>query len=244
MNPLESKKALIIGGGSGIGQAIAVSLASAGCHCAVAGRTVEKLSETAALFGGEPKILTHAVDVADRERVSQLFDWFNTSLGAPDILVNAAGVNIRDRSMSAMSPEEWDNVIQINATGAYNCLSAVLPLMRKKNDGIIIQISSVSGRRATPLGGVAYNASKFAMTALGTAVGNEESANGIRVTNIYPGEVNTPILDQRAAPPSPEQRALMVQPQDIAELVLTICALPRHAHVPELVIKPLGQAYV
>lgn len=244
MNQLQNKKAIIVGGGSGIGQAIATSLAGAGCHCAVAGRTVEKLSETAAQFSGEPKILTHAVDVADRESVTQLFEWFHTTIGAPDILVNAAGVNIRDRTMSAMSPEEWDSVIQINATGAYNCLSATLPLMRKRNDGIIIQISSVSGRRATPLGGVAYNASKFAMTALGTAVGNEEAANGIRVTNIYPGEVNTPILDQRATPPSPEKRALMVQPQDIAEMVLTICALPKQAHVPELVIKPLGQAYV
>ncbi len=244
MKPLENKNALIIGGGSGIGQAIAVSLASAGCHCSVAGRTIEKLSETAAQFSGEPKILTHAVDVADRESVNQLFEWFDTTVGAPDILVNAAGVNIRDRTMAAMTPEEWDSVIQINATGAYNCLSAALPSMRKRRDGLIIQISSVAGKRATPLAGVAYNASKFAMTALGTAVGNEEAANGIRLTNIYPGEVNTPILDQRAAPPSPEKRALMLQPQDIAEMVLTICALPRQAHVPELVIKPLGQAYV
>ena len=82
------------------------------------------------------------------------------------------------------------------------------------------------------------------MTALGTAVGNEEAANGIRVTNIYPGEVNTSILDQRATPPSPEQRAKMVQPQDIADVVLTICSLPARAHVPELVIKPLVQEYV
>jgi len=243
MNHLENKNAIVIGGGSGIGQAIAIALADAGCRCAVAGRTAEKLADTVAKFNGTPELLSHTVDVADRDSVHQLFDWFNKTVGVADILVNAAGINISDRTMSAMSPDEWDRVLQVNATGAYNCLAAALPAMRKQQDGLIIQISSVAGKRATPLAGVAYNASKFAMTALGTAVGNEEAANGIRLTNIYPGEVNTPILDQRAAPPSADQRALMLQPQDIADVVLTICSLPARAHIPEMVIKPLVQPY-
>ena len=244
MQSLSNKRALIIGGGTGIGRAIALNLANAGCHAAVAGRRLDKLDETSQLFTGEPSIATCSVDVADRNSVKTLFDWYQETVGIPDIFVNAAGINIAKRSMTEMNPEQWDQVIQVNATGAYNCLAAVLPMMRTNNGGVIIQISSVAGKRATPLAGVAYNASKFAMTALGTSVSNEDSANGIRVTNIYPGEVNTPILDQRSAPPTEEQRARMVQPQDVADLVMTICRLPQRAHIPEVVIKPLSQPWV
>ena len=243
MSSLENKYAVIIGGGSGIGQAIAVALARAGCHCVIAGRTVEKLEETIHL-AERANIEFHPVDVADRTSVQQLFATIRERTGAVDILVNAAGINIAKRSMAEMSAEEWDRVIQVNATGAYNCLAATLPMMRERKDGLIIQISSIAGKRATPLAGVAYNASKFAMTALGTSVSNEDARHGIRVTNVYPGEVSTPILDQRATPPTTEQRAVMLQPQDIADLVLMICKLPPRAHIPEVVIKPLVQSWV
>ena len=83
--------------------------------------------------------------------------------------------------MSAMQPEQWDEMMAVNATGAYNCLAAVLPHMRDRQQGTIVNISSVAGKRALPLAGVAYCASKFAMTALGAAVGQEEAANGIRI---------------------------------------------------------------
>jgi NADP-dependent 3-hydroxy acid dehydrogenase YdfG len=158
-------------------------------------------------------------------------------------LVNSAGVNIKNRTMSKMQPEQWDQMLAINATGAYNCMYAVLPQMRQRRDGLIINISSISGKRAMDLGGIAYCASKFAMTALGTAVGLEEAHNGIRVTNVYPGEVDTPILAQRPQPVSDQRRAAMLQPEDVATLVITIAGLPPRAHVSELVIKPIVQAY-
>jgi NADP-dependent 3-hydroxy acid dehydrogenase YdfG len=94
------------------------------------------------------------------------------------------------------------------------------------------------------LGGIAYCASKFAMTALGTAVANEDAPNGVRVTNIYPGEVNTPILENRPEPVSDERKAAMLQPEDLGSLAVTIACLPPRAHVPELVIKPTLQQYV
>ncbi len=118
-----------------------------------------------------------------------------------------------------MLPEQWDQMMAINATGAYNCMHAVLPQMRERHDGLIMNISSIAGKRAANLGGIAYCASKFAMTALGTAVGLEEANNGIRVTNIYPGEVETPILEQRPEPVSQERRAAMLQPEDVAACV-------------------------
>jgi NADP-dependent 3-hydroxy acid dehydrogenase YdfG len=115
--------------------------------------------------------------------------------------------------------------------------------MRERRDGLIVNISSIAGKRAIALGGPGYCASKFAATALGTAVGLEERPNGIRVTNIYPGEVDTPILEQRPVPVPAEKRARMVHPEDIAACVVTIAKLPRHVLVPELVIMPLYQEY-
>ena len=242
-NGLSGQRALIVGGGSGIGQACAWALAAGGCRCAVAGRTTAKLAETCGKNFPEGEILAHEVDVTSRASLEKLILWFEAELGPIDILVNAAGVNIVNRSMGVMTPEDWDRVLAINATGSYNCLAAVLPAMRERQQGLVIQISSVAGKRALELGGVAYCASKFAMTALGTAAGQEEAPNGIRITNVYPGEVDTPLLEQRPTPVTEEHRARILQPTDVAEMVVAIAALPPRAHVPELVIKPRLQQY-
>jgi NADP-dependent 3-hydroxy acid dehydrogenase YdfG len=187
--------------------------------------------------------LHHACDVADRASVERLFAWANEQLGRIDILVNAAGVNIKNRMMGNMEPPEWDRVLAINATGVYNCMYAVLPQMRARKDGVIVNISSISGKRAAALGGVAYNASKFAVAALGTSVANEEVPNNIRVTNVYPGEVDTPILEHRPQPVSAERRAKMLLAEDVADLVTAIVKLPPRAHVPDVVIKPTAAEY-
>ncbi|QDU40486.1 putative oxidoreductase [Maioricimonas rarisocia] len=242
---LQDKTALVTGGGTGIGAGIAMGLARAGCKVAITGRREEKLKEVADTYrnsdGGE--LLVHASDVADRESVRELFDWAGRELGRVDILVNSAGINVPKRKMAELDPADWDKLIQVNATGAYNTMHAVLPQMRERKDGLIINISSIAGVRASLLGGVAYSASKFAMTALGTCVGLEERENGIRVTNVYPGEVETPILDARPNPVSAEHRARILQPDDIASLVVTVAALPPRAHVPDLVIKPTTQEF-
>ena len=115
--------------------------------------------------------------------------------------------------------------------------------MRARGDGLIINVSSVAGKRALAIGGIAYCASKFAMTALGTSVGNECAHEGVRVTNIYPGEVNTPILDNRPVPVSDERKTAMLQPEDFGELVVAIACLHPRAHVAEMVIKPTTQQY-
>lgn len=241
---LAGKSALITGGGTGIGLGIAQAFAAEGCRVMIAGRREAPLRQAISVSNGDPAMLYHTVDVADRQSVTQLFAAANEQLGQIDILVNSAGTNIKTRSMAAMSPEQWDQVMAINATGAYNCMFAVLPQMRQRGDGLIINVSSIAGKRALTLGGVAYCASKFAMTALGTAVGNEVAANGIRVTNIYPGEANTPILENRPEPVSDERKAAMLQPEDLGAVALTIACLPPRAHVSEIVIKPTVQEYV
>ena len=240
---ISGKTAVITGGGTGIGAACAKSLADAGCRVVVAGRREETLLEAAGHVAGGNSILTRVCDVADRESVFDLFRWAGDELGKVDILVQSAGINVPQRSMAEMSPEDWDRVLQVNATGAYNCMYAVLPQMRAQKDGLIVNISSIAGIRAGQLGGVAYTASKFAMSALGLTVAGEEIKNGIRVTNIYPGEVETPILEHRPVPVTAEHRARILQPEDVAAAVLMVACLPPRANVSELVIKPTSQAF-
>jgi NAD(P)-dependent dehydrogenase (short-subunit alcohol dehydrogenase family) len=240
---LAGRSALVTGGGSGIGRGIALAFARDGCRVAIAGRREDALRETASLWRGEPSILWRAGDVADRASAGALCSWAAEALGALDILVNSAGINIPRRALAVLEPEDWERVLAVNATGAFLCMRAVLPGMRARRDGLIINISSVAGKRAALLGGVAYNASKFAMTALGATAAIEEARNGIRVTNIFPGEVDTPILERRPTPVSPEHRARMLQPEDVAAAALMVALLPPRAHVPELIIKPLAQDY-
>lgn len=242
MSGLENKNIVVTGGGTGIGAACALSLANAGANVFIGGRRSEPLEKTAAQAEG--KIKYHTLDVVDRDTVSTFFEVANEELGQIDVLVHCPGVNCRDRSMETISTEDWDLLMNVNATGAFNCMRSVLPQMRERQDGLIINICSVSGIRASLLGGVAYNASKFAMTALGTTVAQEEKDRGVRISTIYPGEVETPILDERPVPVSKEHRAKILQPEDVAAAVLMICQLPPRAHVCDLTIKPTTAAFI
>jgi NADP-dependent 3-hydroxy acid dehydrogenase YdfG len=244
MQALAGKTAVVTGGGTGIGYGIAVALAQAGCRVAISGRREDVLREAAEKHQGAPKILCCQADVADRQSVERLFDWANRELKQVDILVNSAGVNVARRLMAELTPENWDLLMEVNATGAYNCIRQVLPQMLARRDGLIVNISSIAGKRAGLLGGVAYNASKFAMAALGTSVAAEVGASGVRVTNIFPGEVDTPILLNRPVPVTAEQRAKILQPEDVGAAVLMIACLPPRAQVAEMVIKPTAQLYI
>ena len=195
MTNLEGKIVAITGGGTGIGAGIAHSLAMAGCRVTIGGRRSEPLQTTAHSVASPTPIRTQTMDVADPESIRLFFAKLRDEVGEVDILVNSAGINIRQRTIAEMAPDDWDRVLNINASGAYRCITEVLPGMRKRRDGIIVNLSSVAGKRAISLGGVVYCASKFAMTALGTAVANEVREEGVRITNVYPGEVNTPILE-------------------------------------------------
>ena len=132
---LSGKTAVVTGGGTGIGKAVALALAAEGCRVAIVGRREDKLRETAAAFKGEPAILCRAADVADAAQVEQLFAWADKELGKVDILVNNAGINVRDRTMAQLSIEDWEAMHRVNASGPFYCMRAVLPGMRKRGDG-------------------------------------------------------------------------------------------------------------
>lgn len=240
---LSDKGVLITGGGTGTGQAVAQALAAEGCRVGITGRREDKLAETAALHSGEPAIQWQTADVSDRQDVERLMQWADEAIGPIHMLVNCAGINVRQRSTKDLAPEDFDRLLRINCTGAFNTMWAVLPQMRERQDGLIVNINSVAGLRASVLAGVGYSTSKHAMTALGLGVALEEGDNGIRVTNIYPGEINTPILDERPEPVSDERKATLLQPAELATTIVYLAKLPPTAHVAELVIKPVRQAF-
>ncbi len=223
---LNGKIVAITGGGTGIGAGLARGLAAAGANVTIGGRRSQPLQEVAKFTDSPLPIRTHVIDVAENASIEAFFADVRDTVGPIDILINSAGINIAKRTMAEMDPDEWDRVLRINATGAYRCMREVLPAMRDRRDGLIINISSIAGKRAISLGGIVYCASKFAMTAMGTAVANEVRHEGVRITNVYPGEVNTPILDKRPVPVSDEHRESILQPEDIADVVLSICCLP------------------
>ena len=240
---LEGKIALVTGGGSGVGAAIAQQLAQAGAQVVVAGRRAEQLQATCDTITSGAPARPIVADVAERAQVTALVEQIVSEFGRIDLLINNAGVNTPDRRLEQLSDENWDYLMTVNATGAFNMIQAVLPQMRTQGDGLIINISSISGLRASTLAGAAYSASKHALNALSKVVGQEEEQHGIRSTIISPGDINTPLLDKRPVPVSAEQRAKILQPDDIAAAVLFVATLPAHVSVPELVIKPVGQMY-
>ena len=235
---LNGKVVLVAGGAGGIGLGIAKALAAEGCKVALADANEEALADAVKVVKGKFPCAGRACDITDREQVSELFEWLDNELGPIDILVNSAGINVGNRMMSNISPDDFDRVMKINTTGTFNCIHAALDVMRQKGEGLIVNIVSLAGKHVMPLAGMPYCVSKFATGALGTFVNLEECSNGIKVTNIYPGETNTPIIDKRPSPPPPEKRAKMLQPEDIAACVVTIARLPARAVVPELIITP------
>jgi NAD(P)-dependent dehydrogenase (short-subunit alcohol dehydrogenase family) len=170
--------------------------------------------------------------------VNALVEWCVSEVGPIDILVYSAGINKPKRLFADVEPEEFDQVMQVNATGAFNCMHAVLPAMRERGRGLIINVISLAGRRTMTLAGLPYCAAKFAQSSIGTFANLEAMPDGVNVTNLYPGETETPILDDRPTPLSAARRASMLQPSDVAHMAVAVAKLPQRAIVPEIYITP------
>jgi NAD(P)-dependent dehydrogenase (short-subunit alcohol dehydrogenase family) len=235
---LTNRVVLVTGGGSGIGAAIATAFAAAGAQVMLVGRREAALREVAASVMQGPLVRWHAADVSKRDQVTRAVERTIAACGQIDILINNAGINVAQRKLAVLEPADWDALMAVNATGAFNMIHAVLPGMRERKDGMIINIASIAGVRPSALAGAAYNASKHALTALSTSVALEEAENGIRASLIAPGEVNTPLLDRRPVVPSPEARARILQPEDVAAAALFVASLHPRASVPQLILNP------
>jgi NADP-dependent 3-hydroxy acid dehydrogenase YdfG len=232
---LQGKVAWITGAGSGIGRAGAVELAQAGARIVLSGRRSGQLDEVAAEIrsaGGAAE--TVPLDVGNKSAVAEAA----AGIGPVDILVNSAGINLPTRFWKNLTPESFQQIVDINLNGALYCIHAVLPAMRARKDGLVINVSSWAGRFETYMTGPAYNASKHAMAALTMSLNDEECVNGIRATVIYPGEVATPILKNRPKPPSPEEIARMLQAEDLGRTIRFIAEMPPRVCINEVLISP------
>ena len=237
MKSLEGKVAWVTGATSGIGRACVQMLWNAGATVVVSARNAEAVEALVAAYGSE-RVLGIPLDVSNAQAVAAAGEQMQSRLDGVDILVNAAGINVGANQLRVLSTADWLRVVDINLNGAFHCMQAVLPGMRAKCAGTIVNISSWSGRYPTPATGASYNAAKQAMASLTLQAAAEESANGIRACTIYPGETDTPILSKRAVPVPPEVLALMLQPEDVAAAVHMVVHLPPRATVNELVITP------
>src|SRR5262249_17020872 len=152
-----------------------------GLRVAMIGRDREKLERArAGLERGRDSAFVATCDISDRFEVKAVVDQVLTAFGSIDVLVCNAGTNVRNRSLESLDPVDWDKMIATNLTGSFNLVHAILPSMRLQKNGLVVQICSISGLRASTLGGVGYSASKFGQSALGICIGREEGQRGIR----------------------------------------------------------------
>ncbi len=236
---LAEQVAIVVGASSGIGRATALALAGEGARVLLVARRaneLEAVAQTIASQGGEA--IPWPGDVADPGVAEQMARAAADRWGRIDILVNSQGYNVPQRHLATISLADWHRTFDVNVHSAFYTVRAVLPYMRAQRRGTIVNISSISGRRAYAVSGVAYCAAKFALTALTQSINLEEWPHGIRACAIFPGQTNTPILDQRPVPPPPEARAEMLQPEDVAAAVLLAVTLPPRASVDEILIRP------
>jgi NADP-dependent 3-hydroxy acid dehydrogenase YdfG len=236
---LEGKIAWITGAGTGIGLAGAQALAQAGCTVVMSGRRPEVLEqEAAAIRAAGGKVETAALDVMDAQAVQAVAEGIQARHGRVDILVNSAGLNVPTRFWKNQTPPGWNEVIRVNLDGTYYCIAAVLPGMRARRDGLVINVSSWSGKFDTYLTGPAYNAAKHGVVAMTAHLNQEECVNGIRACALCPAEVNTPIMEKRPVKPSEEDRARMLQPEDLGRTIRFIAEMPAHVCINEILISP------
>lgn len=233
------KTAVITGAGSGVGRAVALKLAQQDWRVAIVGRRAETLQETIRLAGSHASCITHHVcDVGDPDAVAAMGRRVLAEFGEVEVLVNAAGTNAPQRSLEVLSLEDYHAMIATNLNGAYYCVQTFLPQMRARKSGTIVNIVSDAGKRASPKAGPAYVMSKFGLAGLTQSINAEESANGIRACAIFPGDIDTPLLNQRPHPPDAAARARMMRAEDVADCAVFCINLPPNVVVEEMLVRP------
>lgn len=234
-----NKTAVITGAGSGVGRAIALGLVQLGWRVVILGRHANKLEETRRLaLTHAPLMEVYACDIADAAQVDAMTKEVLAVLGSVEVLVNSAGTNTPKRSLKELSYENYRLLVETNMTGAYLCAQAFLPGMRARQSGTIVNIVSDAAKQASAKAGPAYVMSKCGMAGLTQAINAEERALGIRACSIFPGDIDTPLLELRPAPPTAEAREKMLQPEDVAQCALMVIQLPARVIVEEILMRP------
>ena len=239
MGILDGKVAIITGAGTGIGKVAADLFAEAGADLVLAGRRQAPLDEVAALareHGVEVEV--RPTDLEDGDAAAALGAWSLERFGKVDILVNNAGHSSRVRSMRYVGPEEWNSVFKVNVEGVYRLTQSVLANMIERSTGTVITVSSMAALNPGLLGGAPYSAAKAASLNMIRGMNAELTKFGVRASAIMPGEVDTPILENRPRPPDSDDRSTMMQPEDIAQAIFLCAAMPQRTIVEQVVMIP------
>jgi NADP-dependent 3-hydroxy acid dehydrogenase YdfG len=239
MTAFAGKVVWMTGAGTGIGKAGALMFAQEGAAVALIGRRRDKLEEVAAeihAIGGTAAV--EALDVADRKKVGEAGERLLTRMGRVDILVNNAGLNVVNRRLNEITAEDWDYILAVNLTGAFNMVQAAMPAMRNQKDGLIINIASTAAKRVSGVAGIAYSASKFGMLGMSLSLTQEAWKFGIRACCLCPDDVNTPIMARRKVQYPPDVLEQFIQPEDLAETMRFVALMPRRTSIPEMLIYP------
>ena len=238
--PPNQLRAIVTGASSGIGKATALAFAESGIDIALVSRSQDKLKAVAddvRKLGVEAK--AYVLDLAKTEQVKAKLAAIADDFGGVNLLVNNAGMGYTN-SLEDTSLADWQQVLNLNLTSVFQCIQGILPQMRGRDWGTIVNVASIAAYNAFPNWG-AYGVSKAALVALSKALAVEERANGIRVVTISPGSVNTPIWDTDTVQADFNRQA-MLTPEIVAQSILHTVLLPPQAVVEEMTIMPSGGA--
>ncbi len=218
---LEGQIAIITGAGTGIGKATALKFAEMGAHLVLAGRRSAPLEETAKevrAVGATAEV--RPTDLENGDEAAALGEWVLERHGKVDVLVNNAGHSTKVRSIRYVSPQEWQSVFKVNVEAVYRLSQSLVESMIDRGQGTIITVSSMAALSPGLIGGLPYGSAKAAAFNLVRGMNAELRDHGIRACCVFPAEVDTPILDNRPLPPDEDARATMMQPEDIADMIL------------------------
>ena len=226
MENLSGKKAIITGGGKGLGKATAIAFAKEGIDVAITGRNEQHLIDTVSeLKSYGINAIYEKFDVANHQEVQSAIKRILNAFGTVDILVNNAGIAAFGTFLE-MSPEKWNDIMQTNVMGMYYVTREVLPFLIEKNQGDIINVSSTAGLTGNA-GTSAYSASKFAVIGLSEALMKEVRKNNIRVCTLTPSTIASDMSLELGITDGNVEKVL--QPEDFAELIVASLQLPRRA---------------
>jgi NADP-dependent 3-hydroxy acid dehydrogenase YdfG len=234
-NAIRNKVALVTGGTRGIGRAIAERLLEEGARVTICGTKHDTVDDATTLLASKGEVFGIVTDVSKRDQVEKMVSAVRQKYNEINILINCAGAG-KFAGVAELEPADWERLIALNLSAAYYCCHAVLPIFFTCGGGDVINISSLAGTNAFA-GGAAYNASKFGLNGFSEALMQDYRNQGVRVSIIAPGSVDTE-FGGRAAIGDAGDFGGRIAPEDIAEVVVTLLNMPRRTTVSRVEIRP------
>ena len=235
---LDTKIALVTGGGTGIGKAIAGAMLAEGANVIIIGRTESKLLQAQAELGSGVEIMV--CDITIESQVTKVYETIMSNHGKLDILINNAGRSFKEKAYE-LSYESWKKVIDVNLNGAFLCARDAMKIMVSQKSGRIINIGSISGQMGRPLN-APYTSSKFGIEGLTRAFALDGRDHGVAVSVIHPGNVATDIISKDEIPKREKEGFVLLE--DLGKLAITMLTMSPNVNILGSVILPITQPYL